>query len=77
MPASDGTIETATVGAIRLALAGAANDETALTLTQWLVDQAPDTPEDDMSSVRLFMEGVRAVGGSVSTASPSGSYAPR
>ena len=71
---SDGSIEIATVGAIRLALAGSANDETALSLIQWLVGQAPETPEEDLTSVRLFMEGIRAIGGSVSTESPSGAY---
>lgn len=74
---SDGSIEIATVGAIRMALNGAANDETALSLVQWLVDQAPDTDPSDTSSVRLFLEGIKACAMSVSTESPSGAYATR
>ena len=73
---SDGSIEIVTVGAIRLALEGAANDETALSMVKWLVDQAPDTPPGDTDGVKLFIEGIRALGLSVSTEAPSGAYAP-
>lgn len=73
---SDGSIEIVTMGAIRLALEGAADDETALRVVKWLVDQAPDTEQGDTASVKLFIEGIRALGFSVSTESPSGAFAP-
>lgn len=59
---SDGSIEIVTMGAIRLALEGAADDETALRMVKWLVDQAPDTEQGDTASVKLFIEGIRALG---------------
>ncbi len=71
---SDGSIEIQVVGAIRLALEASANDETMLSLIVWLVAQAPATLASDTGSVRVFIEGIRAVGGSVSSESPSGAY---
>lgn len=73
---SDGSIETQIVGAIRLALEGAANDETALTLIQWLVRQAPATVSNDTGAVQMLVDGIRDLGLSVSTDSPSGAYSP-
>lgn len=60
---SDGSIEIQTVGAIRLALEGASNDETAMEMVRWLVNQAPETTAQDVGSVDLFLEGVRALKG--------------
>ncbi len=71
---SDGSIEIQVVGAVRLALEASANDETMLTLIAWLVSQAPATLASDTESVRLLIDGIRAIGGSVSTESPSGAY---
>ncbi len=71
---SDGSIEIQVVGAIRLALEGAANEKTALTLIQWLVSKAPETLASDTDSTRLFIDGIRSLGLSVSTESPSGAY---
>ena len=73
---SDGSIEAQVVGAIRLALEGAADNETALRMVKWLVEQAPDPDASYTESVKLFIEGIRALGLSVSTESPSGAYAP-
>lgn len=73
---SDGSTEIQTVGAIRLALEGAANDESALTLVKWLVDQAPETQAADTESARLLLEGIRSLGFSISTESASGAYSP-
>lgn len=73
---SDGSIEIQTVGAIRMALAAAANDEAALSLVQWLVERAPETDPSDTGSVALLMEGIKDLGFSLSPASPSGAYVP-
>lgn len=64
------------VGAIRLALEGAADDEAALNLTKWLVEQAPATKDGDTASVQLLIDGIQTLGYSLSTESPSGAYAP-
>lgn len=71
---SDGSIEITVVGAIRIAFEGGADDHAILTLTRWLLDQAPGTPSGDTKSVHLLLEGIRAVGGSLSMESPSGAY---
>jgi hypothetical protein len=64
------------VGAIRLALVGAADNTAALSLVQWLVAQAAPTRGDDTQPTALFIAGIRDLGFSVSTDAPSGAYAP-
>lgn len=53
----------AVVGAIRLALVGAANSETAMEVVQALVDQAPQTPAQDLESPRLLLKVLNALNG--------------
>ena len=73
---SDGSIEINVVGAIRLALEGAADDQAALGLVKWLVDHAPPTEDGNTDCVKLLIDGIRAMGYSLSEESPSGAFAP-
>ena len=70
------SIEIRVVGAIRLAIEGAANEETALSLIAWLVARAPASDPRDVTAPRLLLEGVRDLGFSLSTEVPSGAYVP-
>ncbi len=69
---SDGSIEIATIGAIRLALNAAADEQAALEVIGWLVDQAPDTEPSDTHSPRLLIEAIKARNMSLSVNAPSG-----
>ncbi len=74
----DGSIEVQIVGAIKLALEGATDDQAALSMVRWLVDCAPPIKPGepgDKASVALLIDVIRALGFSVSTESPSGAYA--
>lgn len=53
------------VDAIRLALAGSEDDSTRVRLIESLVSDAPDTDGRDTESVRLFLDHVEALGGTV------------
>lgn len=59
-------LEEYVVAAIRLAIEFSADPEKTLEIIDWLVDQAPETDGSRTEGVALFVQGIRALGGSVS-----------
>lgn len=55
------------IDGIRLALEGAASDETAVEVIRWIVDEHAPDPVNGTRSVRVLLDSVKSLGGRFST----------